>query len=375
MKKTATWKQRRVAKFRERKRLARMEMCPRKTSSRLKRRARLKAVAPVKLHVTSTGKTIRRHELTPPDVLDLEGNYAETIKFLKNLRFATSRRGNFHIEMKGVKDISPAAALLLVAECDRWRELTKSQWLRAESVSDWEPSVRRRLKEMGFFKVLNTRSPPDDPFVAGEDRYVPFLTGTRNPGAPAFKLQEEIEALGPSVADPGALYEGLVEAMTNVAQHAYSSGKGEFGPKRWWISASVNEERHSMTVLVVDHGVGIAKTLPRSKVWERIRQAVPLEMLNDDAEIVLAAFTKGGEYKSQTGEEHRGKGLRENIKGYVESHNSRGRLRVITNRAGYTYSRNNNDEEEASFAVPVPFDGTFIEWVIEDYGQERNENN
>lgn len=375
MKKTANWKRQRLAKFRDRKRLARMLTCPRKTTSRLSRQARLRAIAPVKPHVTSTGKTIRRHELTPPERLDLEENYAETIKFLKNLRFATSRRANFHIEMMNVRDISPAAALLLVAECDRWRELTKSQWLRAESVSRWEPSVRRRLREMGFFTVLNTRSPPDDPFVAGEDRYVPFLTGTRNPGAPAVQLQEAIETLGPSVADPDALYEGLVEAMTNVAQHAYSSERGEFGPKRWWISASVNEARHSMTVMVVDHGVGIAKTLPRSKIWEKIRKAVPLESLKDDAEIVLAAFTKGGEYKSQTGEEHRGKGLRENIKGYVESHNSHGQLRVITNRAGYIYSRNNDDEQETSFAVPVPFDGTFIEWVIEDYGQERNEDN
>lgn len=375
MKKSAAWKQQRLASFRDRKRLARMLTIPRKTASRLHRQARLKEVAPVKLHLTRLGKKIRRHELTPPEILDLDENYSETIRFLQNLRFATSRRGNFHIEMMGVKDISPAAALLLVAECDRWREMTKSKWLRAESVSGWEPSVRRRLKEMGFFTVLNTRGPPDDPFVAGEDRYVPFLTGTRNPGGPAVRLQEEIEALGPVVADPDSLYEGLVEAMTNVAQHAYSSGNGEYGPKRWWISASVNAERHSMTVMVVDHGVGIAKTLPRSKVWEKIRKALPLEMLKDDAEILLAAFTKGGEYKSQTGEEHRGKGLRENIKGYVESHNSRGQLRVITNRAGYTYSRNNDDEVETSFAVPVPFDGTFIEWVIEDYGQERNENN
>ncbi|MBH1510729.1 hypothetical protein I5U09_02355 [Stenotrophomonas maltophilia] len=357
-----------------------MMTIPRKIASRLHRQARLKAVAPVKPHLTRLGKTIRRHELTPPEVLDLEENYSATIRFLQNLRFATSRRGNFHIEMKGVRDISPAAALLLVAECDRWRESTLSKWLRAESVSEWEPSVRRRLKEMGFFTVLNTRSPPDDPFVPGEDRYVPFLTGARNPGGPAVRLQEEIEALGPVVADPDALYEGLVEAMTNVAQHAYSSRNGgEFGPKRWWISASVNASRHSMTVMVVDHGVGIAKTLPRSKVWERIRQAMPLEklkeILKDDAEILLAAFTKGGEYKSQTGESHRGKGLRENIKGYVESHNSRGQLRVLTNRAGYLYSRNNDVELEKSFAVPVPFDGTFIEWVIEDYGQERNEDN
>ncbi|MDV3468994.1 hypothetical protein RZA67_09660 [Stenotrophomonas sp. C3(2023)] len=303
--------------------------------------------------------------------MDLDENYHATISLLKDIRFATQQlRGDIMVDLKVVKDISPAAALLLVAECDRWRERTKAQWLRAFDVSYWTPSVRRRLKEMGFFEVLNSRNIPEDPVLAGEDRYVSFLTGRRNPGAPAAELRKGIEALGPTVADREALYEGLVEAMTNVTQHAYRTRRGDSGPERWWISASVNPERRTMTVMVVDHGVGIAKTLPRSGRWEAVRQAIPLGMVKDDAHIVRAAFAKDDVNRSQTGEEHRGKGLRENIKGYVESHNSHGKLRVITNRANYQYSRLNDTEDETSTSVPIPFEGTFIEWVIEDYGQE-----
>lgn len=369
MRKSATWKRRRIAAKREKRRLERLVIRVARSRAGKETLARVRKVAPMRPHFNRMGNKINRRVLTPPPVLDLDDNYQATMEFFRNVRVTTSLQGNHLIDLAAVKDISPAAALLLVAECDQWRERTEAKWLRAFDINNWTPSVRRRLREMGFFEVLHTRRVLDDPIVAGEDRYVPFQTGHRSPGEPARQLRTSIEELGPTVADREALYEGLVEAMTNVSQHAYPDDR-ESGPKRWWISASVNAERRTMTVMVVDHGVGIARTLPRSKVWESIRKVVPFDLLKDDAHIVRAAFAKDGENRSQTGEVHRGKGLRENIKGYVDSHNSRGQLRVITNRASYVYSRENEIENERSFAVPSPFDGTFIEWVIEDYGQE-----
>ncbi|MCS4231348.1 hypothetical protein EDF77_1940 [Stenotrophomonas maltophilia] len=370
MKKAATWKRLRAADKRERRRLARVRVRAAAASRKSALRARLASIAPAQPHPDPKQSGRRVRVITPPLRLDLDENYEATIKLLRNIRFATTQlRGEMIVDLKVLEDISPAAALLLVAECDRWREKTKAQRLNAFEVWEWTPSVRRRLKEMGFFKVLNSRNIPDDPVELGADRYVPFLTGHRNPGVPAAELRQSIEALGPNIADREALYEGLVEAMTNVTHHAYQSETRDFGPERWWISASVNPDRHTMTVMVVDHGVGIAKTLPRSSTWESILKAVPLDMLKYDPYIVRAAFAKDGVNKSQTGEVHRGKGLRQNIKGYVECHNSRGKLRVITNKASYTYSRHNEREVEEAISVPVPFGGTFIEWTIEDYGQ------
>ncbi|MCU1129227.1 hypothetical protein JAK70_01065 [Stenotrophomonas maltophilia] len=373
MQKSATWKRQRVAAQREKRRLNRLLVRVERAKLALEKLSQVRAMAPMKPHFNRLGRKITRRVLTPPPVMDLDDNYLATVEFFKAARLITSTKGNHLIDLAAVKDISPAAALLLVAECDRWRERTEQKWLRAFDINNWTPSVRRRLKEMGFFEVLHTRRVPDDEVVPGEDSYVPFQTGHRNPGEPARKLRSWIEELGPTVADRESLYEGLVEAMTNVSQHAYPDDR-ERGQKRWWISASVNAARRTMTVMVVDHGVGIARTLPRSKGWEAIRQAVPLASLKDDAHIVRAAFAKDGENKSQTGDVYRGKGLRENIKGYVDSHNSGGQLRVITNRASYLYSRDNEIEVEKSSAVPSPFDGTFIEWVIKDYGQEEHED-
>ncbi len=315
--------------------------------------------------------------ITPPPVLDLEDNYEATIALLKNIRIATKTlNAKFMIDLKALKEVSPAAALLMVAECDRWREKTRHKWLRAVDAANWVPSVRRRLKEMGFFDVLKTRNVPADSYVQGEDRYVPFLTGNRNVGPPAKALRQSIEQLGPAIVDSAALYDGLVEAMTNVTQHAYRAPDGS-DTQRWWISASVNVLQNRMTVLVVDHGVGIARTMARDTKWELVRRKLGPILLKDDSKLLEAAFSLDSGNRSQTGEEHRGKGLRENIKGYVATHESRGHLHVIANRGRYRFQRDSRagTENEVSRQLATEFNGTFIEWVIEDYGHQPKQDN
>jgi len=306
--------------------------------------------------------------------LDLEDNYEATIQLLSDIRYAAKTwDAKFMIDLKVVREISPAAAILLVAECDRWRERTRAKWLRAVDAADWEPSVRRRLKEMGFFEVLRTKNVPPDTYVPGEDHYVPFLTGDRDAGPHAKDLRKRIEELGPSIVDSTALYDGLVEAMTNVTQHAYKVPTGcRNEVKRWWISASVNTSQNRMTVLVVDHGAGIVRTLPRSGRWETIRQRIGPNFLKDHAKLLEAAFSPDSGNRSQTGESYRGKGLRENIKGYVQAHESKGSLHVIANRGRYRYTRDSaiGMDIERGTMLRKSFDGTFIEWVIEDYGRQ-----
>ncbi|WP_146049838.1 hypothetical protein [Xanthomonas campestris] len=378
--KTAEWKRQAAARAKGRRTLRRRLIRWQQRSLWLEEMERIHRVAPRRplpsSHDDKPKKAVRT--ITPPPVLDLEENYSATIQLLKDIRLATRvLDAKFMVDLTPLRQISPAAAILMVAECDRWREKTKSKWLRSVAAHDWDPSVRRRLKEMGFFDVLGMPGVPEDPYVDGEDRYLPFLTGSRNVGAPAQELRAGIEGLGLTIVDSSALYDGLVEAMTNVSQHAYKNqGLAEGEPRRWWISASVNTSLNKMTVMVLDHGAGIARTLPRSSKWERLRQNVDVSLLKDDAKILEAAFSPEGGNRSQTGEEFRGKGLRENVKGYIEAHNSRGHLHVIANRGRYRFSRDSATEmdTERTAGLELAFNGTFIEWVIEDYGQRRDQN-
>lgn len=303
-----------------------------------------------------------------PANLNLSEDYRQTVDFLKSVRLlARELQSKFMVDFTSLKEITPAAALLLVAEFDRWRGRSRARRLRPIDLENWTPSVRRRLKEMGFFDVLGAKCDIVDEAQAGEDRYLRFRSGIGSDGASAKSLRESIDGLGPRIADRDSLYGGLTEAMTNVQQHAYGS-RGEV--RRWWISASVNVDASSLTVMVVDHGVGIPATLPRSGLWEQIRgygEAHGVGFLADDAKLLEAAFSVEGN-RSQTREEHRGRGLKEDIKGYVQAHDSRGRLRVISKRGKYIYDRHTTDGERTSTEkLPVEFVGTFIEWTIEDY--------
>lgn len=303
-----------------------------------------------------------------PPTLNLSADYEATIEFLRSVRLLASElHSKFMVDFTSLKEITPAAALLVVAEFDRWRGRSKAKRLKPIDLERWAPSVRRRLNEMGFFAVLGATCDIKDEAQSNEDRYLQFLSGTGSDGASARSLRQRIEDLGAQIADRGSLYDGLVEAMTNVQQHAYQ-GRGEV--RRWWMSASVNVDASRLTVMIVDHGRGIPATLPRSNLWERIRGYLKTHKIAasyDDASLLEAAFSVA-QNRSQTGEENRGKGLKEDIQGYVQSHNSRGRLRVLSKRGKYQYERHAaNGEQTSSERLPVEFGGTFIEWTIEDY--------
>lgn len=342
----------------------------RRLDRRYSRWNRLEAIAPLQSHPAAS-RPVRI--IAPPRVMDLEENYEATVQLLKDIRIASMRlAGQFMVDLSLVQSISPAASLLLVAECDRWRLSSKVKRLLAIDVTRWLPSVRRRLKEMGFFEVLKAKCHIVDPPQPGEESFAPFRSGNRSPGGPARLLRKSIEELGSPIADRNALYDGLVEAMNNVNKHAYGGGNSNW--HLWWISASVNKAENRMTVMVVDHGAGIAKTLPRSPGWAWFSEHLGA-LIGDQPSRLKAAFSIDAKNMSQTGQLNRGKGLREDIKGYVSTHHSRGSLHVVTNGARYRYERNDAGEAEDASRLPIEFHGTFIEWVIEGFSHEEHDDN
>ena len=367
--KRATAVSKRLHKRRQKRLFARIAMARRqKTRPRLRvgkaRRFTVKQYDPI------SGRDFE--VLQCPPRLNLGSDHDATIEFLKDVRFHSNRRDKrLRVDLTSLEEITPAAALLVVAEFDRWRSKTRANRLTPASLGDWNPSVRRRLKDMGFFEALGATCYIDDVPDELEDRYVSFITGRGSDGAAIRRLRLGIEKLGPRLVDSTALYDGVVEAMTNVQQHAYPK---RHKIRRWWVSASVNVSKNKLRVMVVDHGSGITATIRRKGASEEFRRLFGnrdflREVIADDAKLLEAAFAEESANRSQTGLTYRGKGLRQDIKGYVAEHNSSGRLRVISNHGKYVYERE-RDCEGRSHATYVdkPFRGTFIEWTIEDYG-------
>ncbi|MGX5672761.1 ATP-binding protein [Thermomonas fusca] len=308
-----------------------------------------------------------------PEKLNLAADYDSTIAFLGDVRYHSNRRYvRLQVDLTSLQEISPAAALLVVAEFDRWRSRTKANRLTPASLEDWNPTVRRRLKEMGFFEALGATCHIEDIPDEQEDRYVRFITGRGSDGEAIRRLRQGIEGLGPNLVDRAALYDGVVEAMTNVHQHAYPKGHRV---RRWWVSASVNVARNRLRVMVADHGAGITATIRRKGFGEEVRRLFGgsdlfRELLEDDARLLEAAFADDeSSNRSQTGLNYRGKGLRQDIKGYISENDSNGRLRVFSNHGKYVYQRERGVGVRAfGEYVERPFRGTFIEWTIEGYG-------
>lgn len=334
----------------------------------------VQCLAPKTAHPIAKKRRARR--LEPPETLNLSTHYGETIEFLRSVRdCAKTLSGQFYVDFKPLRSLTAAGALMLVAEFDRWRELLRRQKLSPLELEKWDPDVRRRLREMGFFELLGSACPVDDgPNTEGE-RFLPFSSGHRTEGDKAKALRIAIEGLGPNIRDRNALFDGLTEAMTNVEHHAYAANALV---KRWWMSASVDSSAKRLTVMFLDHGSSIPRTLD-TEFFETLRQSmsnigVLASIMKSDAKLIEAAVTV---HRSSTNESHRGWGLRRDIQGYIERHDAFGSLRIISGRGQYTYQKHHNQPPTiATTALPVAFSGTFIEWIIEEYAEgEQDEHN
>ena len=316
------------------------------------------------------------HTLSCPARLNLRDDFAETIDFMQRVReVAAILRGKFRVDLRPLTDITAATALMLVAEFDRWREFVPQDRLRAIDPEDWNPTVRKRLKDMGFFDLLKAHCGIEDGNLGDEERFLRFRSGHGSEGGQAKELRLSIEELGPKLRDWNALYDGLVEAMTNVKQHAYHSNARI---RRWWMSASVNIKSGRLTVMFLDHGLSIPKTLPHSDLWETVRgwtlkvgASLTGLPLSDDAELIRAAMSVE---RSRTELDYRGNGLHD-IQAYVESHNAYGRLRIISGYGQYMYEKRPGLAGDVQVkSLPKPLRGTFIEWTIEEYAEANGDD-
>jgi hypothetical protein len=351
---------------RERRRLARLHKLRLRRQVQSDQQASAHALAPI-ANLPEGSNVSAAACLQPPCSLNLSANYTKTVQFLEDVRtVAAGLRGQFWVDFTKIEQITPAAALLLVAELDRWKDRTAYKRLSALDIQGWRPAVRKRLSDMGFFTVLNADCAVVDPDDPEGEHFLPFVTGHRSEGDKAKELRIAIESLGAKLKDSGALYDGLIEAMTNVEHHAYQPGIPE-SFKRWWMSASVNASKNRLTVMFVDHGLTIPRTLPKSDFWEQIRGTVGLVagLLKDHAKLIEAAISVE---RSQLNQGHRGNGLKRDIQGYVEQHEAVGSLRIISGDGQYVFQKRSGRPDKIELkTLPVRFRGTFIEWVIEDY--------
>ena len=109
-----------------------------------------------------------------------------------------------------------------------------------------------------------------------------------------------MEKLNKDRRDVLAVQKVLIELMSNVYHHAYNND--DIMRNHWYLYAE-HVDNH-VRCIFLDTGAGIAKTV-RKNVLEKVQRFARLSATDAD----LICSTLQGDFRTQTGETHRGNGL------------------------------------------------------------------
>ena len=310
-------------------------------------------------------RNLSRVQIILPKILSFKDNYTETayaINLMREISLNENRPVMLHFS--GVEQIDPSAALVLVAEIYRIRNLRSFSY-----VSGTYPQQRQiydLLIEMGFFDLLKIEElygPPKANTAADRSVFLRFISGNRVDAESVDRFVSIVEKhiVPMNAVARGKLVAAIIEAMNNTLDHAHpkSEGKSNRLSHRWWLSSEVNIANREVRILLFDQGVGIPATLPPDR-YDRIRALLTrLSPFPTDGDMIMAATEL---YRTSTGQSGRGRGFR-NMKQFVDTCMD-GELRVLSNRGFYTYMGG----EDACGDEALSIGGTVIEWRFRNDG-------
>ncbi len=328
------------------------------------------------------GENKQNIRIDPPEIFSFSRNYHETVTCLTKLKDAVKKDAvknesykkiAISIDLSKIKEIQPAAALVLAAELDRWQRIGGKK-LKPNKLGDWNDKVFKFLYNLGLFKLLDI-APKEykkklKKINDNKTQYevaLQFITGLKNNREPterlADRLSEEIKSHIPEFAQDDtrmSLNVALAEATLNSVHHAYPNGKSIYKTdgKRWWAAACYYQEEDKKTVrfIAYDQGVGIAQTLETTPFGENIIKKLTRKFSDyPDGELIKRALKFG---VSSTKQKNRGQGLK-NIVDAAKTPNSS--LRLLSGKGCVNYSFGgsvmaNSDEK-------LHLGGTLLEWT------------
>ena len=294
-----------------------------------------------------------------PQTLDFHANAEETIDVFRAIGDISERPNSRLklIDFGPIRELHPAASLVLVAEVDAWNQSTKRR-LRAHP-DRWDPDVRRLLIQMGFFELLRLQRPGEAETTRDDLTFIQFLSGEVVAGDKAVELRESIEGVMGKNVERQQLFHGISEALSNVKHHAYPDDARH--STRWWMSGSYDADGRVLTIMFYDRGVGIPATIPRGKMREEVRGILTKAGIapNDDGHMIKAAMTLS---RSATGDAHRGIGLSQMLDFAMRYEHSS--LTIFSRRGKYMWARFGGMVSERVERISPALRGTLIEWNV-----------
>ncbi|WP_418460461.1 hypothetical protein ACNT8L_18265 [Brucella intermedia] len=323
----------------------------------------------------------------PPANLCLEQNQQETLRYLAGIRshgnrvitgkerYVKRRKGRKpqikgYTDFSGLNRISTAVAVVLTAEYDRIAKSNK-ETPPTVNLHEWPDSIFVKLRELGFFEVLG-HLPPQASNIVGNANTKTMQIIRAESNDDLGRIDEALLELTAFLDIPAGIdivvdmNSAISEAISNMRHHAYPDEFPLPYPhvRSLWVSATVNRDLNSLTVVAYDQGATIPVTYPRiqrrdrvAKFLRRTVSRTPSFEFQYDGTYIRAAMKYGG---SRTDQKHRGKGLPQMLD--VLDRVGTGRMKVYS-RGGWCERK--ADGKFNSNATNLSIGGTLIEWNLE----------
>jgi hypothetical protein len=305
-------------------------------------------------HHSPKGVPIRTaYNLTFPRELNFDGNLDETLKFFSQFRQLVHEHKPriIRIDHSALMKVSPAAALVLIAEIVRAVEILRNcQWFGNGAAN---PEARQLLGEVGYWDYFEHVK-----WEKSETESRQFLhhkTGNRTSGSVVKELIEHfLPALPLPQESKKILYPALIECMDNVMKHAYSQhDEGRLYFRRWWLLGFRDLKTLEVFFCFYDQGVGIPQT-----IRVRFKDRIPLLSMSD-SQLIVKAVVEG--HYSSTKDPTRGRGLPK-LKSFIDVAKA-GELMIVSHKSRCTFFKNTQPLEVNAKAK---FGGTLIVWRLQN---------
>lgn len=273
----------------------------------------------------------------------------ETINFFAKIRNSIGSGMPTYIDVSNVTMISIDALLYLLAIIDEMKFKSIPIYIQGNLPKD--PVAKEIFVKSGFLKYVKSNSPS----ISSSDDCVQIYDGNDTDPQIAKKLcLFAMDKLNIDRNYTKGLFVIVMEIVSNTKHHAYSASASL--PK-WYAYAWYNKNRNEISFAIMDTGLGIPNTIRKNwaeKVSELLRK-LPL-MKSQDSTLLRSVLN--GDFRTQTKEKYRGKGIPE-----IQSYSTKKYITDLTivSNTGYVSIDNN---KEIEFTTPLC--GTLFSWRMKN---------
>ncbi len=301
---------------------------------------------------TKSDLKVKKYKVTAPENFSLKDNLFGMVKFFDNiLKFTNSRHEEVSVffDLSEVTHITIDAIIYLLAVIKDLQLAGYAKHYFYGNVPRNE-QAREYFVKSGFMKYVNSNF-EENSIVKGQ---ISILSNNKYDQNMTKQICDFVQNnAGLSRVETQFLYVLINEMMLNTYQHAYRGSTEQ--TNSWYMYVEKVERKIRFTFL--DTGLGIPSTV-KKKFIERL--------FKGESDIIISALN--GEFRTQTGQKYRGKGLPK-IKECVMNHNL-DELYIISNKAFCDLKCNDKFEIEKK-DLNASLQGTIYYWELKIKGENK----